>query len=68
MQLSFNNIIDYVNALSLIEKEEIKYILERNIIEEKRELFLKNYNDSKKEYDNKRLTFSADIKILKKQL
>ena len=45
MQLSFNNIIEYVNALTLIEKEEIKYILERNIIEEKREMILKNYTE-----------------------
>ena len=68
MHLTFNNIIEYVNALSLIEKEEIKYILERNIIEEKRELILKNYTDSKKEYNNNRLTFSANIKTLKKQI
>lgn len=68
MQLSFNNIIEYVNALTLIEKEEIKYILERNIIEEKREMILKNYTNSRKEYNNSRLTFSSDIKTLKKQL
>ena len=68
MHLTFNNIIEYVNALSLIEKEEIKDILEKNIIEDKRELILKNYSDSKKEYANKRLVFSSDIKNLKKQL
>ena len=68
MHLTFNNIIEYVNALSLIEKEEIKDILEKNIIEEKREEIYKNYTDSKKEYSGKRLVFSSDIKNLKKQL
>jgi len=68
LNITFNNIVDIVTSLTLIEKEEVKDILERNIVEEKKEVFFKNYLKSKEEYRKGKLKFSGDIEELKKRL
>jgi len=65
MELTFNNILQLINNLSLIEKEEIKFIIEKNIVEEKRNYIYKNYITAKKEFKKNKLIFSKDINKLK---
>ncbi len=65
MELTFNNILELINNLSLTEKEEVKFIIERNIVEEKRNCIYKNYITAKKEFKKNKLIFSKDINKLK---
>jgi hypothetical protein len=57
-----------VRELSLEEKEEIKSILEKDIIESRRAEIYQNYLDSKKEYNNGNLNFYDNIDDLKKSI
>ena len=65
MEQTFNNIIDMVQKLSLDEKEEVKFILERSIVEQRREEIYNNYKDSKKKYEKNKLKFSDNMDELK---
>ncbi len=65
MEQTFNNIIDMVQKLSLDEKEEVKFILDRSIVEQRREEIYNNYKDSKKEYEKSKLQFSDNMDELK---
>ena len=65
MELTFNNILELINNLSLTEKEEVKFIIERNIVEEKRNRIYDNYITAKKEFKKNKLFFSKDINKLK---
>ncbi len=64
-QTLFNIAIEVIIKLPLEEKEEIKEMLEKNIIEERRQEIYKNYKKSKKEG---KLKFSSDINKLRKML
>jgi len=68
MDITFNQFIDMVRELSLEEKEEIKSILEKDIIESRRSEIYQNYLDSKEEYNNGNLNFYNDIDDLKKSI
>lgn len=68
MDILFNQFIDMVRELSLEEKEEIKSILEKDIIESRRAEIYQNYLDSKKEYNNGNLNFYDNIDDLKKSI
>lgn len=68
MSVGFNNIIDKVQDLSYDEKEELKFLLEKYIIEEKREMILKNYHESLQELKSGKLKFSSNIDELKKMI
>jgi len=65
VEQTFNNIIDMVQKLSLDEKEEVKFILDRSIVEQRREEIYNNYKDSKKEYEKSKLQFSDNMDELK---
>jgi hypothetical protein len=65
MDLTFNTLIDLIKNLSLPEKEEIKFIIERNIAEENRNLIGKNYLNCQKELKKGKLKFSRNISELK---
>ncbi len=67
-QISFNDAVEVITNLPLEEKEEIKDILEKNIIEERRREIYKNYKKSKKEVKEGKLKFSSNINELKKML
>ena len=67
-QTLFNDAIEVIIKLPLEEKEEIKEILEKNIIEERRQEIYKNYKKSKKEEKDGKLKFSSDINKLRKML
>ena len=64
IELTYNNLLELITNLSLIEKEEVKFILERNITEEKRNKVYKNYVKGKKEYREGKLNFSDDLNQL----
>jgi hypothetical protein len=68
MKANFTNLVDMVRDLSLPEKIEIKIILEKSIVEEKRNKIHKNYLKSKKEFKENKLSFSNDINKLKKMM
>ncbi|PIY02664.1 MAG: hypothetical protein COZ21_13005 [Bacteroidetes bacterium CG_4_10_14_3_um_filter_31_20] len=68
MELTFNTLIDLIKNLSVPEKEEIKFIIERNIAEESRSLISKNYLNSQKEFKKGKLKFTGNIDELKKML
>ena len=68
MQTTFNDLVDMVRDLSLSEKVEIKTVLEKEIIEEKRKKIHKNYLKAKKEFKENKLEFSNDINKLKKMI
>ena len=68
MAIRFNNVVDIVQKLSLDEKEEVKFILEKSIAEQRRDEIYKNYINSKKEHTDKNLKFSNSINELKKMV
>jgi len=68
MELTFNSLIDLIRNLPLSEKEEIKFIVERAITEESRDIIYKNYLNGRKEIKKGKLKFSGNISELKKML
>ncbi len=68
MDRNFEEIVEIVRDLPADEKEEIKHIIEKSLIEEKREEFHKNYLKTKKEERQGKLQFSDDINVLKERL
>lgn len=68
MAVRFDNVVDMVHKLSLDEKKEMKTILEKTIIEQRRDEIYKNYLKSKKALADKKLKFSSNINELKKMV
>lgn len=61
----FNELVEDIRSLTTEEKEEIKFLVERYLIEERREDIYKNYQDSIKEFKKGKLVFSDKIDELK---
>lgn len=68
MQTTFNDLINKIRSLSLDEKIEIKELIEKSIIDERRKEIHKHYMESKKEYEKNKLKFSSNISKLKKMI
>ncbi len=68
MELRYDILLEDIKKLPLHEKEEIKYLLEKYIIEEKREKIYENYLESFNEYKQNKLRFSSDINELKEMI
>ncbi|RJP65719.1 MAG: hypothetical protein C4539_12850 [Ignavibacteriales bacterium] len=68
MQDSFGHIVHTIQLLPIEQKEELKFLLEKYLIEEKRNSILTSYNDSLVESKKKKLKFSGKISSLKKML
>lgn len=68
MGQKYSTLIEEVKRLSTEEKEELKFLIEKYLIEERREDIFKNYQESKKEIEEGRLEFSNDIERLKEIL
>lgn len=68
MHLEYNKIVNEIRNLPLEEKEEIKALLEKYIIEERRAEILSNYKRSRKESSSRKLIFSSRITELKKTI
>ncbi len=68
MSKAYNILIEEVKKLTREEKEELKFLVEKYLIEERRHDIFENYQESKKEVKEKRLEFSNDITKLKEML
>jgi len=64
----FNELIENIKTLSSEEKEEIKFLIEKYLVEEKREEVYENYQKSVKELNKGKLVFSNNVKKLKKMI
>ncbi len=61
---NFSEIIEQVKTLSMDEKEELHLLLEKYLIEARRDEIKENYQNSKKE----KKSFSSDVNVLKSLL
>ncbi len=52
--VKFNELIETIKSLSSEEKEEIKFLIERYLIEERREEIYQNYQKSLKELEEEK--------------
>ena len=68
MSPKFAALVEEVKRLSGEEKEELKYILEQYILEERRNQIHKNYRESSRELRTSDLEFSGDAKELRKRM
>jgi hypothetical protein len=65
----FSQIVEDVKKLSLSEKEELQLLLEKYLIEARRDEIHSNFEESKAEYKKgKSKKFSSNINNLKKSL
>ena len=65
MSSYFTNFVEEVKNMSSEEKEELKFLIERYLVEERREEINRNYKNSLKELHDKKLDFTSDINKLK---
>ena len=68
MSQKYNTLVEEVKKLSVEEKEELKFLIEKYLVEARRDEIFKNYQESKKEIEEEQLEFSGDIKRLKEML
>ena len=68
MSQKYNTLVEEVKKLSVEEKEELKFLIEKYLVEERRDEIFKNYQESKREIEEEQLEFSGDIKRLKEML
>lgn len=61
---TFSRLVEKVKELSLDEKQELHLLLEKFLIEARRDEIKKNYSDSKRR--EKKLKFSGNVDELKK--
>ncbi len=66
--MTYNNLVGEIQNLSFEDKENLKELLEKYLIEEKRESIYKEYQESVQELKEGKLKFSDDIEELKKML
>jgi hypothetical protein len=66
MNLQFSNVVDAAYKLSLADREELKNLLEHNILEARREEIATSFLAAKSE--EKKMKFSNNITELKKML
>ena len=65
MDSHFASVIEEVKKMSSEDKEELKFLLEKYLIKERREEIYKNYEKSLQELKNDKLEFSNDLNELK---
>jgi len=68
MEVRYDILLENIKKLPLPEKEELKNLIEKYIIEEKREEIYENYLKSLNEYKQDKLQFSSDINELRKNI
>lgn len=64
MSSNFSNLVEEVKKISSEDKEELKFLIERYLIEERRKEIYQNYKESLNELNEKKLNFSSDINKL----
>lgn len=65
MSAYFADIVEKVKKMSSEDKKELRFLLDKYLIEEQRESIYKNYKKSLKELHEDKLKFSDDIDTLK---
>ncbi len=65
---SFNEIVDRVQHLSLEEKEDLKFLIDRYVVEERRKVIAYHVEEGRKELREGSLAFSSDLDSLKTML
>jgi glutamate synthase domain-containing protein 3 len=65
---TFNQLVESVKKLSLDEKEELQLLLEKYLIEARRDEIYTHFEESKTEYKKQKPKFSSDLNKLKKML
>lgn len=65
MSSSFTNVVEEVKKMPYEDKEELKFLIEKYLVEERREEILQNYEESLKELRAKKIKFSSDFNQLK---
>jgi hypothetical protein len=68
MTIAFSNVVEDVKGLTIDEKEELLFLLNRYLIEERRSEFYQNYRKSREEFQENKLEFSNDITRLKEMI
>jgi len=68
MSQSFATVVEAVKRLSGQEKEELRYILEQYILEERRNQIHKHYRESVRELRDGAMEFSGDAKKLRRMM
>jgi hypothetical protein len=68
MPTHFATVVEQVQNLSSVEKIELKSLLERYLIEERREEIYQNYLASQRQHQKKPFEFSSDMAQLKEML
>ena len=68
MEVRYDILVENIKKLPLPEKEELKNLIEKYIIEEKREKIYENYLKSLNEYKENKLQFSSNINELRKNM
>jgi len=68
MEIRYDILVENIKKLPLSEKEELKSLLEKYIIEEKRKKIYKNYQETLREYQTGKLKFFSDISQLQKEI
>jgi len=64
----FDDLVEKIKSLSSEEKEEIKFLIERYLIEERREEIYQNYKESLKELNKRKIEFGNNINRLKQMI
>ena len=66
--MEFSSIVEEVKSLPYELKQELQFLLEKYLIEERRTEIYKNYKKAQKEYNKNKLAFSDSIDELKQML
>jgi hypothetical protein len=68
MSNNFAELVEEVKALSIQEKQELQGLIEKYLIEERREEIYENYLQSQAELNKGEIAFSSDTDALKDML
>ena len=68
MSIDFTDIVEDVKKMSYEDKEELKFLLEKYLTEEKRKLFLNNYHDALEEVKENKINYSNTTSDFKRKL
>ena len=68
MSTSFAEIVEGIKALSTPEKQELHELIEKYLIEERREEIYQSYPRSQSEVENNQAEFTSDMGRLKEML
>jgi hypothetical protein len=68
MSSDFANLVEEVKKIPYEDKEELKFLIEKYLIEERREEIYQTYKESLRELQSKKIKFSSDINELKEMI